>query len=1016
MKKLKFLIAVIFFSGFQLIPSFSFAQWVSAGPDGGFINCMTKSGNTLYAVTGSFFTVSQLYKSNNNGLKWEKIESSSFPLEDIFGITSIGNSLFISSDGIYRSDDEGLTWVKKYNMGAGLLTSNSRTIYAAIQNSGILQSSDNGEHWTLSNNGLTDLWFYSITANETTVFVGTGDQNEGIFRSTDNGATWQQVNNGLSYYYNGNWIPNMPPMISALAFVGSELYAGTEENQGIWKSTNNGDNWSFTSMETMNYSSITAITGNETVVIAGSRNGGGLFKTNDDGATWTEANSGIDNYGIVTTLRMDGENTFVGTKGGIYKSVNNGSYWNASSTGIRAQNITYPGFALLGDDLYVGSGFGGIFHTTDEGAVWNDVNSGLPVSEWNLDNLYSTSTALFAWDRLSFDGGETWEMSNLYSPGSVEMDFNGPRWLEHGNAWFAIKSYDNAGVYRSIDSGQNWIPVNNGIQNPSETAFLTIYSKESTLFLGTSTGLYHSNNNGDIWQKGIFPDLNNWSLQGASFISTNSTDICGLAGGGGSRGICLSTDNGSTWTLVSDFLTYKLVKTNNTIFASGTNLELVQGEMVEVPRVLKSQDNGHSWTIASESLNNISPISLTSDGSNVYISKYSPGDNKVYISKNDGNSWIEISDGLPSAIYTSSFFINNGKIYAGTNNASIWARDISEFEAPLQPDTIAGIETPCVGSVETYVVSNIPGVSYSWQVPLDWTILSGNGTSTITVNTGNSSGIILVIPSNSFGNGPSQFKLVSPQNPLVVTATITVDQNNICSGNTMLFSVSTTNAGTEPILDWIVNGNPIGIHENQLSYIPSDGDLVKVILTSNEVCTEQAQVQSNEISTIVNSLPEVTWNSFEPDTICKNWGPVQLTGGIPEGGIYSGSGVSDNIFDPSAAGPGSHTITYTYSDENNCSAQTTNQLVVNICAGISEEDNIPYVYPNPSTGIITIGMNNNQEILNIEVYNSLGMTVYKKQGSFQSPVSVSLNDLPSGNYILKVVGRSKTIVKSIILN
>ena len=42
--------------------------------------------------------------------------------------------------------------------------------------------------------------------------------------------------------------------------------------------------------------------------------------------------------------------------------------------------------------------------------------------------------------------------------------------------------------------------------------------------------------------------------------------------------------------------------------------------------------------------------------------------------------------------------------------------------------------------------------------------------------------------------------------------------------------------------------------------------------------------------------------------------PVTLTGALPEGGAYSGTGVSGNVFNPSTAGIGNFLITYTYDD------------------------------------------------------------------------------------------------------
>jgi hypothetical protein len=53
-----------------------------------------------------------------------------------------------------------------------------------------------------------------------------------------------------------------------------------------------------------------------------------------------------------------------------------------------------------------------------------------------------------------------------------------------------------------------------------------------------------------------------------------------------------------------------------------------------------------------------------------------------------------------------------------------------------------------------------------------------------------------------------------------------------------------------------------------------------------------------------------------------------LTGGLPEGGTYTGTGVTGGVFDPAAAGVGEHTITYTYEDENGCMDTCTFQITV----------------------------------------------------------------------------------------
>ncbi len=69
-----------------------------------------------------------------------------------------------------------------------------------------------------------------------------------------------------------------------------------------------------------------------------------------------------------------------------------------------------------------------------------------------------------------------------------------------------------------------------------------------------------------------------------------------------------------------------------------------------------------------------------------------------------------------------------------------------------------------------------------------------------------------------------------------------------------------------------------------------------------------------EFNFYVHALPVVEC----PDdfTICIDTPPFDLTGATPPGGVYSGEGVSGGVFDPAAADPGIHVITYTYTNPN----------------------------------------------------------------------------------------------------
>ncbi len=76
----------------------------------------------------------------------------------------------------------------------------------------------------------------------------------------------------------------------------------------------------------------------------------------------------------------------------------------------------------------------------------------------------------------------------------------------------------------------------------------------------------------------------------------------------------------------------------------------------------------------------------------------------------------------------------------------------------------------------------------------------------------------------------------------------------------------------------------------------------------------------------VHPNPTASFTSLAAD-YCANDGPVPLSG-TPAGGTFSGPGVSGNNFDPPLAGPGTHEVTYTYSDTNSCSGAETQSVEV----------------------------------------------------------------------------------------
>jgi PKD repeat protein len=97
--------------------------------------------------------------------------------------------------------------------------------------------------------------------------------------------------------------------------------------------------------------------------------------------------------------------------------------------------------------------------------------------------------------------------------------------------------------------------------------------------------------------------------------------------------------------------------------------------------------------------------------------------------------------------YTVSLTVDDGN---GPNTV-VFSSYVNVVDVPAQPSAVTGNANPDEGTNETYSVTAIPSVTYTWTIPSDWT---GSSTSfSIDVVVGAINGDITCTPSNSCGDG-----------------------------------------------------------------------------------------------------------------------------------------------------------------------------------------------------------------------------------------------------------------------
>jgi photosystem II stability/assembly factor-like uncharacterized protein len=232
--------------------------------------------------------------------------------------------------------------------------------------------------------------------------------------------------------------------------------------------------------------------------------GGGIWKTEDMGLTWKNVSDGFVKTGSVGALAVAPSDVNVVYAGmgehaprgvmthhgdGVYKSTDAGKTWK--HTGLEktqhiARVLVHPAnpdiaFVAAQGALYGPSEERGIYKTTDGGKNWKKVlfvNQKTGCSELSMDAnnhriLYATM-----WEH----GREPWKVTSG-GPGS--------------------------GVYKSVDGGETWNKIQNGLPDElGKMAIAVAPSNSNKVYVliesdreKSQAGLYVSDNGGDSWSK-----------------------------------------------------------------------------------------------------------------------------------------------------------------------------------------------------------------------------------------------------------------------------------------------------------------------------------------------------------------------------------------------------------------------------------------------------------------------------------------------------------------------------------
>src|SRR5690625_465969 len=333
-------------------------------------------------------------------------------------------------------------------------------------------------------------WEGDITGNENPINI-TDDDNKNItaiFEIAPNTMAISLPQQGNVTLFQANNAP------SGVVFVSTEEVAFDDENNGIWRSSDNGKSWDKTAAINVNFITIAA---NEPDLAFAGHDDGYLI-SQDGGQTW-DAGS-IDNTLSGDPLSLNDAAIVTATDGiyvatrdalgfGLYKSTNLGQSWQHI---LSSDDVSDTFDALLqhveispenSNVIYTSTSFDhNIWKSTNGGSSFSSIKSGITISPFvfadgiviNPDN----SQELLIQGHISSNGGTAWNQQDVSPLSNI--------WIDN-----ILIKVENNKIFGSYDLGDSWTEIIQlvgdnlpSFNNPD------LYLSEDGLFLISNNDVY----------------------------------------------------------------------------------------------------------------------------------------------------------------------------------------------------------------------------------------------------------------------------------------------------------------------------------------------------------------------------------------------------------------------------------------------------------------------------------------------------------------------------------------------
>jgi len=213
---------------------------------------------------------------------------------------------------------------------------------------------------------------------------------------------------------------------------------------------------------------------------------------------------------------------------------------------------------------------------------------------------------------------------------------------------------------------------------------------------------------------------------------------------------------------------------------------------------------------------------------------------------------------------------------APTATSTAISVDVTPAASPLVSVTAVPSLAICTGTTVNFTATPTDGgtaPSYAWTVN-DNPVGTDSDTYT-SASLADGDVVVCILTSNAPCASPATTisgpSVMSVSDQIVPSVSVSSDPGtSICVGESVTFTALPVAGGSTPFFQWKLNGDPVGTNsDTYTSSTLADGDLISVILVSNQVCANPNTVESGITTIAVNTILSASGFITGPTTNCQ---------------------------------------------------------------------------------------------------------------------------------------------------